>query len=99
MSTNETVTTYTNKDLRLSCSQWEEFGGDIFSDNHAVIVDTYGNMRLIDKADGLDFDADGASAVYLMSFGSDTTKRECDQFVSDYVNAWMTAAHNEYVGM
>ena len=89
-------TTYTNKDLVLSCDGWEEFGGNIYSDYHAVIVDDRGDMRLVDIADGSNFDADQASAEFAQSFTSDTTKRECEQFVSDYVDAWMDAARNEY---
>ena len=90
------TTTYTNKDLVLSCDGWEEFGGNIYSDNHHVNVDDRGNMRLVNTVDNSDFDADQASAEFVQSFGLDTTKAECDQFVSDYVDAWMDAARNEF---
>ena len=90
------MTTYTNKDLVLSCDGWEEFGGNIYSDNHHVNVDDRGNMRLVNTVDNSDFDADQASAEFVQSFGLDTTKAECDQFVSDYVDAWMDAARNVY---
>ena len=88
--------TYTNTDLSLYCHNWEAFGGYEFSANHAVIVNANGNMRLVNSFDGSDFDAKGAAADYLMSLGADTTKRECVQFVRDYVDAWMNAAQDEY---
>ena len=90
--TNTKTATYTSKDLILYCNNWIVFGGYEFSANHAVIVDANGNMRLVNAFDGSDFDAKGAAADYLMSFGANTTKRKCDQFVRDYVDAWMNAA-------
>ena len=53
-------------------------------------------MRLVNTVDNSEFDADQASAEFVQSFGLDTTKAECDQFVSDYVDAWMDAARNEF---
>ena len=88
--------TYTNKDLVLHCDNWEEFGGGTFSDNHAIKIDGYGNMRLVNVSDGSIFNDEAVSADYFMSFGSSATKSECVRFVNDYVNAWMDAARDEY---
>ena len=92
------MTTYTNKDLVLYCENWEEFSGGTFSDNHAIKIDGRGNMRLVNVSDGSIFNAKAASADYFMSIGSDTTKRECARFVSDYEEAWMDTASDKYHG-